>query len=317
MQVEQLVEIAVDCDVRPIQSQRCGVGVVEKSRQRTTIRREAVRVIWGTMMTSSRLCVAAAVSFVILGGVCVADDSTERLLARAAEAAGIQIVHAAPKFPVETNHGLIEGTAATPRAVSRYAPLLAREWALYPRSLVERAKVRRIVLCADLAFAGQRRSAVPDFEHDTLYLDAARGMHDGAYARKVIHHEFFHMIDWQDDFRLYEDRDWAKLNPEGFRYGAGGVHAQDDASMSLASTATPGFVNRYATTGVEEDKAEVFAHMMVNRAALDARAREDKVLRAKIARIEALLAEFCPDVDANFWKRLRSGAALRDEASAR
>ncbi len=62
-----------------------------------------------------------------------------------------------------------------------------------------------VVRARELTFAGQRRNAIPDFEHDTLYLDVSRGAYSKSYFRKVIHHEFFHIIDYRDDGSLYND----------------------------------------------------------------------------------------------------------------
>ena len=63
----------------------------------------------------------------------------------------------------------------------------------------------------------------------------------------------------------------------------------------------PGFLNRYATTGVEEDKAEVFAHLIVNRQMLDERVKTDTILADKLRRMKDLLQTFCPQVDERFW----------------
>jgi hypothetical protein len=207
-------------------------------------------------------------------------------------------------FPVKTSHGSIDGKPPTPEQLARYGPVFVKEWQIYPASLVARTKLKRIVLCAELAFAGQRRTAVPDFEHDALYLDVERGMHSLEYVRKVIHHEFFHIIDWRDDGELYRDLEWSKLNPAEFHYGNGGVNAQDDATMSLDTPGQIGFLNKYATTGVEEDKAEVFAYLIVVPKHLEKRLPNDEVLGAKVRRMRSLLERFCPDMNADFWKTM-------------
>ena len=70
----------------------------------------------------------------------------------------------------------------------------------------------------------------------------------------MFHHELFHLVDWKDDGVLYGDVEWAKLKPSSFRYGDGGVNMQNDSSLSLVTDKFPGFVTRYSTAGVEEDK---------------------------------------------------------------
>jgi hypothetical protein len=204
------------------------------------------------------------------------------------------------QFPVKTYHGPISATSAGAADIDAYCDVLIQEFMLYPLGVIERSRLKRIVLCRDLAFDGQLRAAVPDFEHFTLYLDVLRGAYNRNYQRHVIHHEFFHIIDYQDDGELYADARWAQLNAGSFRYGRGGAAVQDDALGSLMSN-VPGFLTTYATAGVEEDKAELFAYMMISYRAVEKRAAGDRVIRAKLSQMKALLAQFSPDANEAFW----------------
>lgn len=215
----------------------------------------------------------------------------------------IEIVATDPQFPVKCSYGTIDGKAADRKAVEAYAALLVPEFALYPPEVIKRSKLKRVVLCTDLTFADQRRNAIPDFEHDTLYLDVARGATNKPYMRKVIHHEFYHVIDLRDDGHLYKDERWAGLNPADFKYGTGGKNAQDMSNTSVLTDKYPGFLNHYSTTGVEEDKAEVFANLIVDAACVAERAKKDRVLTAKVERMKELMTKFCPDVREAFWEK--------------
>lgn len=208
-------------------------------------------------------------------------------------------------FPVETQHGLIDGDDADPGFVMEYARIFAREFALYPPELVQRTRLKRVVMCTELTFAGQRRNAIPDFEHGTLYLDVARGTHNRSYLRKVIHHEFFHIIDFLDDGSVYRDDGWSALNPPGFRYGDGGRNAQNKSETSLLTQKFPGFLNHYSTTGVEEDKAEIFANLIVDFEHVEARAQSDMVLNAKCEALKESLSKFSPEMNETFWRKVR------------
>ncbi len=218
----------------------------------------------------------------------------------------VEIIFLQPSFPVDTPHGRIDGRAAVTRSLEHYVPLLAAEFTLYPPELIERSALKRLVLCADLTFAGQRRNAVPDFEHDVLYLDVSRGTHSKSYLRTVIHHELFHILDYRDDGLLYQDDRWVALNQKGFRYGSGGRAAQDNHQMSLLTEETPGFLTAYSQTGVEEDKAETFAHLIVHSDHVLQRAARDPVIEAKVQRIKELMASFCPRMNDTFWSRARA-----------
>lgn len=233
----------------------------------------------------SLLCVQSKVS---------GDVSGE--LEKVARAYQIEIVSADPVFPVKTLHGLIEGKGAEGKELESYVGLFASEFMLYPTDFVKRSGLKRVVLCKELSFAGQRRNAIPDYEHDVLYLDVSRGTCSKDYLRAVIHHEFFHIIDYRDDGLVYKDERWTALNLAEFKYGSGGRNAQDLQETSVLTDRFPGFLNHYSTTAVEEDKAEVFANMIVNPVYVGDRGKKDVVLRAKVERMRALLVDFCPDM---------------------
>ena len=72
----------------------------------------------------------------------------------------------------------------------------------------------------------------------------------------------------------------------------------------------PGFLNRYATSGVEEDKAEIFAHLMTEYALVGKRAATDDVIFKKMSAMKALLAKFCPDLNEVFWDELSHRQSL-------
>jgi len=218
----------------------------------------------------------------------------------------LDIVTRNPKFPLKTTHGIIDGAEADKADVESYGAIFAFEWSIYPVELVKKTKLKGIVFCKDLSFAEQKRTAIPDFEHDTLYIDVTRGRHDELYVRKVIHHEFFHFVDLRDDGHLYEDDRWVKLNPPGFKYGPGGAKLQDDPTVTTTGKNEPGFLNRYAAAGVEEDKAEVFAHMMVEPKLIAARVEKDKYIRVKVERMTELVAAFSPKADEKFWKAVEN-----------
>jgi hypothetical protein len=218
----------------------------------------------------------------------------------------IEIAATNPSFPVKSTYGVIDGKRAELKELESYISWFAPEFSIYPQSLVRLSQLKRVVLCKELSFAGQRRNAIPDFEHDTLYLDASRGSYYTPYMRKVMHHEFFHIIDWRDDGKLYQDEVWSALNAKSFKYGSGGINAQDKDFSSILTNKFPGFLNYYSTTGVEEDKAELFANLIVDPAYVESRIKQDEVLSAKVRMLLDLLKRFCPDLNDQFWKQLKS-----------
>jgi hypothetical protein len=213
----------------------------------------------------------------------------------------LEIVTKTPQFPIKLRSGVIDGSEAKKEDIDSYLPIFLFEWSLYPPDLVKRTGLKKVVLCQKLSFEKQLRTAIPDFENNVLYLDVARGRHDDRYVRKVIHHEFFHIIDLRDDGKLYEDERWSNLNPPRFKYGQGGAKLQSDPTATTTGKDEPGFLNRYAAAGVEEDKAEIFAHMIVEPKMIAERAQKDKYIQVKVERMKELLAEFSSRMDKTFW----------------
>lgn len=191
--------------------------------------------------------------------------------------------------------------------VRTYAPILVEEFCVYPEGFVRRSKLRQIVLVKNLKLGKRPRTSVPDFGRHLLYIDASRGRKVEAYVRRMIHHEYFHMIDSLDDGEMFQDEGWSALNPPGFKYGKGGQYMRDPAAV-VATEKHPGFLNRYSTSAIEEDKAEVYSFMITDYRKVAARAKKDKVIRAKVKYMKALLEKYSDDMNASFWRKRRKNS---------
>ena len=244
-----------------------------------------------------------AILFLLLPGVLAAQEKAPTLEALCRKFQ-IEIDTRPGKiYPVETNFGKITGTNATRAAVDKYAAILAEELSKYPSAYLRKTKIKKIVLARNLKFAGQERAAVPDFQNNLLHLDVLQGNWNEIYQRTVIHHELFHVVDWRDDGKLYEDRDWKKLNPSKFRYGKGGKNARGPDQWPLDSSLT-GFLNKYSMSGVEEDKAEIYANLIVRPGTIRRRAQKDAVIASKITSMKKLLYAFSRSMNRDFWINL-------------
>jgi hypothetical protein len=63
-----------------------------------------------------------------------------------------------------------------------------------------------------------------------------------------------------------------------------------DVAYAHAAHPKPGFITGYATSGVDEDRVEVFTHYMTNRNNLYKLAQNDASLSCKVAQSEQLLS---------------------------
>jgi hypothetical protein len=177
-----------------------------------------------------------------------------------------------------------------------YRKILAAELGKYPMPLLQKSKLKGIAIVKNLSVAGQRRAAMPDYENEILYLDFQRGAHNPAYQAHVIHHEFFHLLEQELNGSAYfKDPEWAKLNPKNFKYGKGGKEQRGDDNFALVHPQS-GFINRYSTSALEEDKAEIYAALFISaeRNKITGMAANDTHLAAKIKMMLTILRKIDP-----------------------
>lgn len=153
-----------------------------------------------------------------------------------------------------------------------FLEFLRDELAHYSAATIERMQLDRILLCTQLAKLDQSisgcasMSLFPDslplrmlFRKNTIYL--ATEYCNKIEGRISIHHELFHAIEAHDkSWPKYCDPHWPSFNPPAFRY-------QDDVGFTESENYPlncDGFLTSYSMQSVREDKAELFAHMIVN-----------------------------------------------------
>ena len=173
-----------------------------------------------------------------------------------------------------------------------YMPLFLFEILLYPKSFIKNSKINSFTFINSLNFVTpdyqQYRAACPEYyKTKSLYLCTKE--RSPVYIRTVIHHEFFHYVDFIDD-GTYDEPKWNKLNYPGFKYGKGGAYEREWKPLDPE---TKGFLNFYSTTGIEEDKAEVFQYLMSFPE--EAFAYKDMIINNKIYYMANFLRDFDTD----------------------
>ena len=189
-------------------------------------------------------------------------------------------------------------------ALYDYARLFSEEFQKYPRAFIRKTRLASIVLVKDLSFQGQLRTAVPDYGKEILILDFKRGSYAPIYQRHVIHHEFYHLIEEEFNRTPYwKDTRWARLNPKRFRYGKGGDKVQSDSSVYLFTHPAPGFINLYAMSALEEDKAEIYASLFVcpEYERITSWTEKDPILFSKIKYMKRFLERLDQTMDESYW----------------
>ena len=230
---------------------------------------------------------------------------------RFAEAHHTQVRWADRPFYVPVNTKSWTGERPTDAQLDRWLPAVREALSQYPAQVLERMHVDHVVLMRQLKFRRQHRNGTMVGRTGTMLLNT------DTFARatqreiaRAVHHEVFHALDYADG-DLWNDPAWDALNRPDFRYGGGGRTMQELKGAGAWDPDRAGFLTQYATSGNEEDKAEMFSWMMVELQKVEARAGRDPVLQAKFDRIKELCLAFDDDLDDGFWsiRRIQSRGA--------
>jgi hypothetical protein len=192
----------------------------------------------------------------------------------------------------------ITGNNPTLHDVQFYCDNVLYNLFIYPTSLLQQIKLTKIVLVSNLALTGQKRRAIPNYYSGILYLDCTT--QSTAYLISVMQHELFHMIDHAmcNGKDLNDDPDWNSLNVSSFTYGNGGAYNRNNVMWTTASV--QGFLNHYSITAIEEDKAEIFAALVMHpRGILH---HNDQIIQNKGKEIQRRLAVFCSEMNHEWWE---------------
>lgn len=243
--------------------------------------------------------IATALLFVATVASAFGQTARERL-DRLAREYGIEIQVIDKDTVVNREDYDVSAKPVTPEMIEEYATLFEVEWRRYPVALMSKVHLKRVVIGRDVRVLNQPRAAVPEFEPGWFWLDADINTRRPNYGRHALHHDFFHMIDQWDSPNGRTDPEWKALNAPATPDGPGGWKMQT-AGVGALRVDLPGFITQYATAAVEEDKAEVYGHLLTSTAFITGRAALDPILAAKVKRLKALVATFEPAMGAAWW----------------
>ncbi len=209
------------------------------------------------------------------------------------------------KFYLKSPSFDIEGDPATDADLDCYTPILFMEFWIYGKSFIKKSKLKEINLVHNIEYTNseytQERAGCPEYENSKsiTYAIHEKNM---AYIRIVLHHEFFHYIDFADDYN-YDDDGWEELNQKGFEYGNGGDSEREWIKLEKNQK---GFINHYSTTALEEDRAEIYQYLIS--CPDEALNNNDVIVRKKAKRIQEFLNNFdkkgVGNLKNNFWANL-------------
>ncbi len=188
-----------------------------------------------------------------------------------------------------------------------YGQLYICEWSKYPPEWVRLSKVSSVAIIKQLVVSDQARAAMPDSVGQTLFLDIDYASSGNSYQQHVIHHEFYHLIEYANyGDMFYKDPSWLAMNHSEFTYGNGGSTAYNNSSFTNIKHPQAGFVSTYATLGIEEDKAETYAYLFnqENHSLLQSWITSDPKLLNKVNFLKKFVQDRTQSMDANYFQRI-------------
>ena len=212
---------------------------------------------------------------------------------------GIEVFVPARAFQLESGGAWLTGVPVSAKDQDRALATFSSELARYPALFLARARLHRLLLCAKLHEGGEPIPSLPNY-HGALLIDVEA---DASFLRRLVHHEVFHFADYADDDQLSRDPAWLALNDRDFTYGNGGRSSREPGAGRFSADIA-GFVSRYATSALEEDKAETFAMRMSAPRTFARLIADDAILRAKSGALEAQLRTLSPAMDDRFFAGL-------------
>lgn len=195
-------------------------------------------------------------------------------------------------------------------ALKAYAVTLVDEWSKYPRDYIRAIRVGGVVLVNNLFVSGGPRAGMPDWGGNVMYYDIENGRND-EYARLIIHHELDHLLTY-NLFGTFTPSDpgWMALNPPGFNYGNGGAACNADPTVCPhGQHVVTGFVSGYATSAIEEDKAETYGYLMETTYYKQVQTwiASDTALAAKVANDKAFLCGLASSMCGSYFASINGG----------
>ena len=154
------------------------------------------------------------------------------------------------------------------------APPVAAALARVPYWSVRKLGIRYVLLCAGAKVADRPVGGLAVSGLDLFLLDVASG--NAAFLEEVTLHELYHIA--ERGFNTIDDQDWNRQFT-----GYSNAYAPDLLKGELASR-KPGFLNAYSETFPHEERAELFAALLLKPGDVLAqiRATSDSVLRRKV-----------------------------------
>jgi hypothetical protein len=176
------------------------------------------------------------------------------------------------------------------QALKKAILLFIREISLYPKNFFRSAHCQDVYFVQRLFYKQNPVDGLFSLGTNFIFYDYSRRSNNTPMVRHYIHHELYHMIGSKHPFWKEHNTEWEALNRIGFAYNQK-YSPPGRNPINFYAPSEPGFTTDYAMTSAEEDKAEVFACIMIPEELklMEQWAKKDKILFKKIEMMREFL----------------------------
>jgi hypothetical protein len=260
--------------------------------------------------------IKSAVLFIILFIANPFFAAAQKITSVTDERTGIQIIFVPEDkdiFPSGWMRAPVNGIWKTIKQseVERTERLLKKALSKYPEDMPG-AYLKKIYVFDYLSFYGVGYGGT--YNEDVMYLTnggADEGYTD-AFLEGSFHHEFSSIV-LNDNYSLFDERAWKKVNPRGFYYsdedyGGAGAIMRGKSSLEFSDDLNEiGFLNEYSQSTIENDFNEFARNLFLGNDEFWQRVNKYPVLKEKVSLITKLYAYADPYFTKEYFYSLHTG----------
>jgi hypothetical protein len=220
------------------------------------------------------------------------DPALDRLLEKVEADYGIDLHYAEGPAPKFTDLVYSLADVKDKPVLEKAILLFIQEISLYPRNFFRYAHCRDIYFVRRLFYKKKPVEGVFSAGANYIFYDYSRRGDNTQKIRHYIHHELYHAIGSKHPFWRERGPAWEALNRKEFSYS----QKYDPHKRNPINYYAPpelGFITDYAMASAEEDRAEVFACMMIPEqfSLMEQWAQKDRILFDKVEMMKEFLKE--------------------------
>ena len=135
--------------------------------------------------------------------------------------------------------------------------VIADQISRLPDSSMKTLGLKYVILCSRAEAAGRRIGGIPVPPLRLLMLDVGESTQSDTYLRHIFLHELYHLIEFR--FNSVQDEEWQR------RFGSGYANDYRPGAQGITpGSGKPGFLNGYSESFPHEDRAELFASLLLD-----------------------------------------------------